>query len=109
MRAYDSLSRRADFARLRRRGRRLETPHLTIVAAPASGGRPKVAFVTVKAFGGAVERNRARRRVRAAFDRLPQMQGRGFDLILTARPSAGGADFAALCEQLSSALARLGS
>jgi len=108
VRPYDSLSRQADFTRLRRRGRRLETPHVTIFAAPASGRRPKVAFVTVKAFGGAVERNRARRRVRAAFERLGPAAGPSlFDLILSVRPSVDAVAFDVLCEELGGALRRL--
>ena len=105
MRPYESLRHRADFARVRRRGRRLEAAHVSILAAPSSGGRgPRVAFVTAKSVGGAVERNRTRRRLRAALEGL-DLSGR--DLILTARPSARTAAFAGLREDIAAALARL--
>ena len=105
MRQYESLRRRADFARVRRKGRRLEAAHVWILAAPSTGARrPRVAFVTAKTVGGAVERNRARRRLRAALEGL-DLAGR--DLILTARPSARTAKFAGLREDIAAALARL--
>ena len=107
MRPYESLRHRADFARVRRKGRRIEAAHLSILAAPSGAGRrPRVAFVTAKTVGGAVERNRARRRLRAALDGLDLGPGR-FDLILTARPSARTAAFAGLREDIARALARL--
>ncbi|MBV8282545.1 MAG: ribonuclease P protein component [Candidatus Eremiobacteraeota bacterium] len=107
MRPYESLRRRADFTRVRRRGRRIETPHVVVLAAPsAAGQRPRVAITTTKAFEGAVERNRARRRVRSALDRL-DLAANAFDLILTARPSAQTVSFSALEADLADALGRL--
>lgn len=104
MRPYESLRHRADFARVRRKGRRVEAAHVSILAAPCAGRRPRVAFVTAKTVGGAVERNRARRRLRAALEGL-DLGGR--DLIVTARPSARTAPFGGLREDVAGALARL--
>ena len=64
---YESL-RGSEFARLRRRGRRAQGTHVIVVAAPSpQGERPRLAVVTTKGFGDAVDRNRARRRLQAAF------------------------------------------
>ena len=80
---------------------------MIVVAAPSpQGERPRLAVVTTKGFGDAVERNRARRRLRAAFAGLEQPPI-GLDLILTARISARTVAFTLLCEDLRAALGRL--
>jgi RNase P protein component len=53
-----------------------------------------------------VERNRARRRLQAAFAGLEDPP-KGLDLILTARLSARTVAFTLLCEDLRAALGRL--
>ena len=109
MRPYDSLRGDAEFARIRRRGRRIDATHLTIVAAPAQGRRkPRIAIVTPKGFGDAVRRNRARRRLVAALGTQP-LAVSAFDLIVTARDSARTVEFPELCRDLHGALARLGT
>jgi len=78
-----------------------------VVAAPSSQGeRSRLAVVTTKGFGDAVERNRARRRLRAAFAGLERTPA-GLDLILTARISARTVDFRLLCDDLRATLGRL--
>jgi ribonuclease P protein component len=80
---------------------------VTVVAAPSpQGERSRLAVVTTKGFGDAVERNRARRRLRAAFAGL-EKPPTGVDLILTARISARTVAFALLCEDLRATLGRL--
>lgn len=106
MRAYLSLRRRSDFARVRRRGRRLDAVHAALVALAASGPT-RVGIVTTKALGGAVVRNRARRRIRAALDRLALDRRPSVELIVTPRPSAGLVPFADLVSDLAASLGRL--
>jgi ribonuclease P protein component len=78
-----------------------------VVAAPSpQGERPRLAVVTTKGFAGAVERNRARRRLQAAFGGLEDPP-KGLDLILTARLSARTVAFALLCDDLRGTLGRL--
>ncbi len=80
---------------------------MIVVAAPSpQGERPRLAVVTTKGFGDAVERNRARRRLQAAFAGL-ETQPTGLDLILTARISARTVAFTLLCEDLRATLGRL--
>jgi ribonuclease P protein component len=108
VRPYLSLRRRADFARVRRRGRRIEGAHCSIVAVPLrGGGPPHVALVTTKAIGGAVERNRARRRLRAALE-AAGVGSNPYEMIVTARISALKAPFGDLSADVRDALARLG-
>jgi ribonuclease P protein component len=79
---------------------------VSILAAPSpQGERPRLAVVTPKGFGDAVDRNRARRRLRAAFAGIEPPKG--LDLILTARTSVRSVDFKLLCEDLRATLGRL--
>ena len=80
---------------------------MIVVAAPSpQGERPRLAVVTTKGFASAVDRNRARRRLRAAFAGLENPPG-GLDLILTARISARAIAYTTLCEDLRATLGRL--
>ncbi|MBV8196934.1 MAG: ribonuclease P protein component [Candidatus Eremiobacteraeota bacterium] len=114
MRPYESLRREADFVRVRRRGRRIEGKHFRLWAlavAEAEGGerRSRVGIVSAKDVGSAVERNRARRRLRALlFKGGDAAVPAGYDVVLWARPSARTAPFAEMRADLASALGRLG-
>lgn len=106
MRRYASLRRRRDFARLRQRGRRTATAHFTLYrdeAAP-EGGRPQVGISVSKDVGGAVVRNRVRRRVSATLHELLSAES-CMRLLVVARPAAAGLAYAALHDELRGALA----
>ena len=108
MRAYDSLSGDAEFARLRRRGRRAEGAHVAIVMAPAGGrSRSRIAIVPAKGLSGAVERNRTRRRTRAALEAVG-LEGNAVDMIVIARNSARIVAYTELCDDVRATLRRLG-
>ena len=67
---------RQTFAALRRRGRRVRRGPLTVTWLPGLEDRPpQAAFVVGRTVGGAVTRNRVRRRLRAALREL-QAAGR---------------------------------
>lgn len=105
MRAFDSLRRRADFGRLRQRGRRAAMEAFTLFADPQRPRERSVVGISVsKGVGGAVVRNRIRRRLaallhEALLGREPQR------LLLVARPAAAAASFEALRTQVRKALA----
>ena len=63
--AAPSLTRRRDFDALFRHGRRIRLGVLTVVRACVDDDT-RVAVVAPKSVGSAVERNRAKRRIRAA-------------------------------------------
>ena len=66
---------RRTFVELRRRGRRVRRGPLTVTWMPGSDGSPpQAAFAVGRAVGGAVLRNRVRRRLRAT---LRELQGTG--------------------------------
>lgn len=109
----ERLKRRADFLRAASARRRWVAPGLVLQArARAPGEGPEAAvrlgFTASRKVGGAVERNRARRRLSAAAAAvLPALARPGFDYVLIARPETLRRPFAALLEDLRAGLKRL--
>jgi ribonuclease P protein component len=62
------ISRRQTFDRLRREGTRVRGARLAVTFVPAEDPRPQVGFAIPRRVGGAVVRNRCRRRLRPLFD-----------------------------------------
>ncbi|HLW48049.1 MAG TPA: ribonuclease P protein component [bacterium] len=86
------LVTRADFSRVYREGRRYPGDILVLYVRPTEGGR-RVGVTAGRRLGGAVVRNRAKRRLREAFWRIePRLQGHG-DVVLVARTAAAAAPF----------------
>ena len=106
MRAYESLRRRGDFTRTTRRGRRHAGSFLTTFVADGRR-RTRVGITVGSAVGGAVVRNRLRRRVKALLDRYPLGTPPWRDIVIIARPGAGELDFPALAAELDRTLGRL--
>jgi len=108
MRRYASLRRRADFARLRRHGRRAAGRILTLYLTDAlpRDASSLVGITVNKAIGKAVVRNKLRRRLAAIVDDALAESGRALRMVIVARPGAAQADFAALRADFLSALRR---
>jgi ribonuclease P protein component len=107
-----TLKRRPEFLRVRS-GARWSTPAFVLegkrrsAAAPA-GDAPRFGFTVSKKVGGAVERNRIRRRLKAAVRGiLPDHARRDFDYVIVARRPALDIAFAALVSNLVDALERV--
>jgi ribonuclease P protein component len=109
------LKRRAEFLRVAGKGRKSVTPGLILQALRRSpGGEPgailRVGFTASRKVGIAVERNRARRRLRAAMDRvMPLHAVEGHDYVLVARAETIRRPFAALLSDLEAALKQVGA
>ena len=74
--------------------------------APGSA-RPRLGLSVPRRVGGAVIRNRIRRRLREIFRRNREVFGaRGGDLVINARPSAAQASFGELREEYRKLVAR---
>ena len=105
MRRVASLRRQADFARLRRQGRRVSTKSLTIYRsdAPAGDASSLVGITVSKSIGKAVVRNKLRRRLSAIVREAlaPRVAMR---LLIVARPVAADALFSDLRVEVTSAL-----
>jgi ribonuclease P protein component len=116
--AADRLHRRGDFLRAQRDGRRRQTPHFVIYllsattesdAPEASNGMAARLGVTVsRRIGGAVVRNRVKRRIRECFRReLRTLLPPGSDLVVIARTGAGELDTAAIRDELDAAVRKV--
>ena len=109
----ERLKRRREFVRVTRLRRQNVTPGLILQAAPRAaadnGGAPmRVGFTASRKVGGAVVRNRAKRRLRALAERiLPAHAMAGHDYVLIARGTTPARDFDALAHDLETSLKRL--
>jgi ribonuclease P protein component len=111
LRAGQRLRRNNDFRAVREQGRRLDGGAflLTWRVRPEATAFARVGVVASRAaVGGAVERNRAKRRLRALYRKHQHLVPAGFDLVLTARGSILRLEFSVLeqrflhaCRQLS--------
>lgn len=71
---------------------------------------PRIGLTVTKKHGNAVERNRIRRRLRAAVrDALPHAGKAGFDYVIVARRAALGTPFIDLVKDIERGIARLHS
>ena len=92
----------ADFQRVRRVGRTVANPLLVLNYAPSPTGESRFGFIVAKKVGGAVVRNRTRRRLRERLRHYHEAARlrRGVDLVVVARHDAGQASAAALATAL---------
>ncbi|MFI6297824.1 ribonuclease P protein component [Nonomuraea sp. NPDC050790] len=101
------MRRGEDFAAAVKRGQRAGRPTLVAHLRVSGEEEPLVGFVVSRAVGGAVVRNRVKRRLRhlmrERLDRLP----RGSLLVIRANPPAASAPAEILAGELDTALNRL--
>jgi ribonuclease P protein component len=111
------LKRRSEFLRAAAKGRKWASRGLVLQAVPHEGGDGAagdvqtlhVGYTASRKVGGAVERNRAKRRLRAAVARvMPERAIWGYDYVLIARLETLSRPFGALVGDLEAALGRLG-
>ena len=91
------LLRHADFERVYKQGRRHFASHMTVFYSPRTGegteaASLRVGFTVSKALGGAVVRNRLKRRLREAV-RLHGMIPAAMDIVINPKKSLLTADF----------------
>ena len=90
------LRRRADFEAIGRNGRARATPQLVLRSMGTDRAESRIGLSTPKSLGGAVDRNRVRRRLRELLRGRLGRIGPGWDLLLIARPGASRASQAEL-------------
>ena len=102
----EKLTRRADFLAANR-GLRVARPGFVLLARPNGGDAMRYGITVTKKIGGAVVRNRMKRRYRALLRELLPAQGLpGHDHVLIGREGGIERPFGALREELSAALGR---
>lgn len=102
-----TLKKRSDFLRLRDGDIKAVRGNLLLQAAPTlyETRAIHVGFTATKKLGGAVIRNRAKRRLRAAAQEILRLHGMAkFDYVLIARKNCVHSPYDALCKDLESAL-----
>jgi ribonuclease P protein component len=113
------LKRRGEFLRVAARGKRAARPGLVLQAMPAAASTagsgappPRLGFTVTRKVGGAVVRNRIRRRLKEAarltFREHPEA-ARGWDLVLIGREGTAQRRFQDLRADLEGALRQLGA
>ncbi|HEX6979855.1 MAG TPA: ribonuclease P protein component [Alphaproteobacteria bacterium] len=109
--AIGRLKRRAEFLQVAASRRKYVTPGLVLQAMPRpDDGQPRVGFTATRKLGGAVVRNRARRRLRAAAQAiLPVAAAPGYDYVLIARAGTITRPWTLLLEDLRKAIEALTS
>jgi len=91
------LSRAGEFARLKREGASFHGKLVVLsVLKTEPDSAPRIGLITSRRVGGAVVRNRVRRRLREIVRALLPRIRRGLWLVLVARAAAAKAEFAAL-------------
>ena len=107
------LLKRSEFVEMKAKGLRVNTQAFVLqyrdVAAEDGLG---VGFTTSRALGGAVKRNRARRRLKAAFDAVcrlnPSATGHGKQLVIVGKVPVFGIDYTYLVRDMRKALNEAG-
>tara|TARA_R110002167_G_scaffold56034_1_gene159245 strand:+ start:1666 stop:2055 length:390 start_codon:yes stop_codon:yes gene_type:complete len=109
------LKQRAEFVRLTRRGRHQAMPGLVLQIAPSADPLTReddairVGFTVSKRVGNAVQRNRLKRRLRAAVNLVfPACAAPGHDYVIVGRRAGLTRPFAELTNDLSRALHKTG-
>ncbi|HEV3317031.1 MAG TPA: ribonuclease P protein component [Candidatus Angelobacter sp.] len=102
------LLKHADFQTVYQKGRKYFAGNITAFYRLRNDGQgPRVGFTVGKVLGGAVERNRIRRRLRAAVQRCLATLSRPLDIVLHPRKSVQTIEFVRLEAELEQIFAAL--
>ena len=108
--SYERLLKRADFVAAQR-GRRFSTPLMTVqgLARTMSTDAPaRLGLTVTRKVGTATERNRIKRRLRAALRLCAESAQVGVDYVVVARRDLLAAPFVSIVTDLENAMSRLG-
>ncbi len=105
---FQTLNQNKDFKRLYYRGKSVASPCLVTYAMKNRSGAVRYGITTSKKIGGAVQRNRARRVIRATLRELaPEVQG-GWDIVFVARSKTTRVKMQQVLRDMSAHFAQLG-
>ena len=100
------LKSRSEFAAVYRDGKPFRSEFVVLRALRTNGPVSRFGFATGRALGGAVVRNRVKRRLREIVRALPVAEG--WDVVLNARSGAVGADFSELANAVAGLMRKAG-
>ena len=93
-----TLKQNRDFHRLYQRGKSAVGPAMVVYCRPNRLGHNRLGITVSTKLGGAVVRNRARRRLREVYRLSSPSLRQGYDLVLVARSRAVSGDFWAMMD-----------
>ncbi|MFY9674366.1 MAG: ribonuclease P protein component [Terriglobales bacterium] len=106
------LLKHSDFERVYKQGRRHFSSHMTVFylpqAAEATSGVSRVGFTVGRALGGAVQRNRIKRRLREAVRLRRSTLKIGVDIVINPKKSILTLEFATVLEEVGRAFDVIG-
>jgi len=97
------LLKHSDFERVYKQGRRQFSPHMTIFYLANSEGNTRIGFTVGRALGGAVERNRIRRRLREAVRLRRSTVQQPLDIVINPKKSVLALEFELILDEISRA------
>ncbi|MBI4220404.1 MAG: ribonuclease P protein component [Chloroflexi bacterium] len=105
MRREQRLTRRSDFEHTRVHGKRASDRLFVLGAAQSGASVTRFGLAVSKRVGGAVVRNRLKRRIRGVLDTLSFEEG--WNVVIAARPAAAAADSHVIRDSLTALARRL--
>ncbi|HEY7600482.1 MAG TPA: ribonuclease P protein component [Candidatus Limnocylindrales bacterium] len=106
--SLEMITSATDFAALQAAGRSRSHPLLALRYRPNGAARTRFGISTGRRIGGAVVRNRVRRRLRTVLRQIAASLPAGWDILLVCRPPAATASQAELGAALERLLAQAG-
>lgn len=104
-RRHQHIRQRAEFQLVYDRGRKYQGRYMMLFSLPRAGRPTRLGIAATRKMGAAVERNRAKRRVRELFRLHPAPPG--FDIVVVPRRQLIEADFASVEAEYVATIRRL--
>lgn len=108
MRRNLRLTSETDFKRVRRNGRSYAHPLAVLIANPNELDSTRFGVMAGKTLGGAVKRNRAKRRLREALRQMAPELKCGWDIVIIARKGLNESDWEGLRSALEGLMRKAG-
>ena len=100
----ERIRRKKDFSAIYARGRSQKSRYFTLIYLPGDQGHSRMAAVSSRKVGGAVERNKARRRARDLFRRNKDLLKTPLDILVITRKAIVEAPWPALQAEFRAAI-----
>jgi ribonuclease P protein component len=97
------LLKHADFDRVYKQGRRHFSSHMTVFYLPQAEGGARTGFTVGRVLGGAVQRNRIKRRLRDAVRQRRTILKGAVDVVINPKKSVLKAEFPILLDEVTRA------